>query len=196
VFSLVALAALSLEGVAVAGAPAIAGVGTVGAVSEWTFLLVAFVGVSLVALFDVWTDRAVRTARVSPLLSLGIGLAGLGGLAGLVLLGVYLTGQTLVGGVPILVPTALFGLAWSTVGFLALGTELGARLWTDNVVLGALLGAAVCALLLRLPLIVGGPALALVAALGVGASVRVSVAGGGVEDRDRHTPTAGHGLRR
>lgn len=176
--------------------PATAALGPVESVYEWTFVLVAFVGVSLIALFDVWTDSAVRTARVSPVVSLGIGLVGVGALGGLVLLGVYLTGQTLVGGVPVLVPTALFGLAWSTVGFLALGTELGARLWTDNVVLGALLGAAACAALLRLPLLVGGPALALVAALGVGASVRVSVAGGGVEGRDRDTPAEGHGLRR
>jgi len=176
--------------------PATAALGPVDGVFEWAFLLVAFVGVSLVALFDIWTDRAVRTARVSPVVSLGIGTVGLGGLAGLVLLGVYLTGVTVVGGVPVLVPTALFGLAWSTVGFLALGRTLGARLWTDNVVLGALVGGAVCAVLLWLPLVVGGPALALVAALGVGASVRVSVTGGGVGDGDRQTPTEGHGLRR
>ncbi|WP_049921719.1 hypothetical protein [Halopiger djelfimassiliensis] len=155
------------------------------------FAVTAFVGISLLGLFPDWGQQAVRTARHSTLLSMAVGLPGLFVFVTLWLLSLVLI-ATVIGmliGIPLAVFAIVFEIVWGTVGYVAVGTVLGARFGTDNAWLGIFIGALLSALFVPIPYL--GTALGvLVAMLGIGASLRVTFGSGGVDSRERTAPPA------
>ncbi|MDF9744974.1 hypothetical protein [Natrinema salsiterrestre] len=155
------------------------------------FAVTTGVGLGIFAFFPDWGHQAVRTARQSTVFSFVVGIPGVLSIWVLWLASLALI-ATVVGmivGVPLAVFSFVFDVVWETVGYVAVGTVLGARLWTDNVWLGCFVGGVLSAVLVPIPYL-GTLIGILVAMLGIGASLRVTLGAGGVDSRERSVPPA------
>lgn len=150
----------------------------------------AFAAVVL-GLLPGYAPRTVTKARRSPVISICVGLPGLlvvGGLGGTG----YLILDTDLGpffGIPMIALGGTIGPAFTVLGFVAFGRSIAARLDRDRLSVGILLGsvfAGIAGLSLALTVVVAG----LAGALGIGAGVRVIMAGGTSRPDDRTVPPA------
>ncbi|ELY99025.1 hypothetical protein C482_10726 [Natrialba chahannaoensis JCM 10990] len=177
-----------LESLAASGAfeayHALEPLGRVGMQFAATLLL----GFVILGLLQGHGSRTVTTVRRSPIISVCIGFPGL-----LIASGLTGTGYVLIGrgvgtffGLPLVIlgTTVLFPLV--TLGFVAIGRTLAARLGRDGLGSGVLAGSFLCGLVgFSLPLTVFVASLA--ASLGIGAFVRVLLHAGTTTAPDERT---------
>lgn len=156
------------------------------------FLGTLVVAMVALGLFQEYGQRSVGTARRSPIISICIGLP-----TALVVAGLARTGQLIVGtslgtffGIPLVVVGLIVLPALTTVGFVAIGRSLAARVGRDGLGAGVLVGsllAGLAGLSVWTTIAVG----ALAAALGVGAGVRALFsAAGTTQPGERTVPPA------
>lgn len=145
-------------------------------------------GAVLFGVLPAYSNRALKTARKSPIISFLIGIPTAGVLGMFFYLGMVLSESSF--GIFFAIPlvTVTLGLlpAWATVGVVSTGSAIGTRLGTDGLAVSIVLGALVVgasAVVVESLIVVGG----LVTCLGVGAGVRVLVSGGMATDPDQRT---------
>lgn len=155
------------------------------------FAVTTGLSIGIFAFFPDWGHQAVRTARQSTVFSFVVGIPGVISfwVLWLVSLALIATVIGMIVGVPLAVFSFVFEVMWETVGYVAVGTVLCARLWTDNVWLGCFVGGLLSAVLVPIPYL-GTLIAILVAMLGVGASLRVTLGAGGVDSHERSVPPA------
>lgn len=157
--------------------------GALGAVEPWHVItaevaLILLVGAAVLALSNGWGGQVLRYAHGGSLISLFVGLPATLAMLGLVFAGGVLLATVFgsVLGVPLLAVVGSLMLVWHAVGFVALGTWLTATVGVGpraGVLTGAVLGGVLAGGMVVAPYLAGLP-LIIVAALGIGASVRVS----------------------
>jgi len=158
----------------------------------WTAVS-SFIALSILLLFPDWTEPAVRTARVSTLMSAAIGLFAI---LGVVIVGgilaVALSFLLFVGWiiwVVALVPLVVFGVGSYAVSVITFGAVLSRKLGHDSIWLGVFVGALALTLLSFVP-VLGAIVSFVVQTVGFGASLRVTFGSGPSDRHDRTIPSA------
>lgn len=157
-----------------------------------TFLSTIVLGAVVLGLLPGFSERTIRTARRSPIISVLIGIPGAAALGALLYVGQLLSHSDV--GIFFGIPFVTAGLALAPtltlVGIVAMGESVAARLGRGGFLSRLIVGALLVSVLAAAPetLALGG---AVVACLGVGAGMRVLVTGGTVTDpSDRNVPPA------
>lgn len=146
----------------------------------------------VLGLFQGYGPGTVAKARRSPVISICIGLPAMLVVAGLTSTGYLLIGSSLgtAFGVPLVIAGGTLLPALTALGLVAIGRSIGARLGTDRLWMGVLIGGLLAGLAsawLVSAAVVG----VFASALGVGAGVRVLLGKGSVSQPDeRSVPPA------
>ncbi len=152
------------------------------------FLATLVVSVVVLGLVHGYGTRTVTKCRRSPVISLCIGLPSVL-VAGLVLFVGNLLLGTSIGvffGIPVLAVGLTVVPAMTAIGFVAIGQSIAARVGTDRLSIGVVVGSLVAGLTaIALPVAVVG--LTIAAAFGMGASVRILFGARGAADPDERT---------
>jgi hypothetical protein len=147
------------------------------------FATILFLGGSLVLVFYDYTDAMIAGTRASPLRTVLLGA--LGQVAFLGLFGVALF--SFIFAFFLIVPLGMVYVAWSAVGFVAIGELVTARIGWSSAGASVFVGAALGTALVFLP--VGSlVALLLVSTVGVGAGLGAKVGITTVDTDDRTVP--------
>lgn len=156
------------------------------------FFSTIVLGAVVLGLLPGFTERTVRTARRSPIISVLIGIPGSVALGALLYTGQLLSHSDV--GIFFGIPFVTAGLALlptlTVIGVVAVGESLATRLGRGGFVSGLVIGALLVGLLAVATELIAvvGP---LLVCLGVGAGMRVLVTGGTVTDpSDRKVPPA------
>lgn len=156
------------------------------------FLSTVVLGAVVLGLLPGISERTIKTARRSPVISILVGIPGSLALGALLYVGQLLSHSEV--GIFFGIPFVTAGLALlptlTLVGIVAVGKSLGARLGRSGAASGLLLGAVLLAALAASveAIAIGG---GVFMCLGVGAGIRVLVTGGTVTDpSERSVPPA------
>ncbi|WP_290819163.1 hypothetical protein [Halovivax sp.] len=149
-------------------------------------------GAVVLGILPGYSERSVRTARRSPVISLFVGVPGALVLVSLLYIASLIAGDSL--GVFFAIPLVSVGMtllpAWAALGMVAAGCALGRRVGRDSLFVGLLVGSAIVGLSGFAPEALVAIT-ALFATLGSGAGIRVLIGSGTTTNpNERSVPPA------